>query len=202
MRSCELCDEKAHYRDRISGVYLCLEHSRFEVVAPRRQTDITPLELRQATPSDRGTIEALCLYFWGETVVDCFDQQYDVLACPAILACKGRIPVGLASYAIEAELDAAVLVVLNVLPEVQGQGLGRALIDATCDRARESNLRCILVVTSNDDLPALGLYQRYGFRIRHIVTGRIAEHHGGEVPGFAAIPVRDEIQLVYELRDR
>ena len=201
MRSCELCDEKAHYRDRSSGMYLCLEHSRFEVVGPRRQTDVTPLELRQATLSDRDTIEALCLYFWGETVVDCFDQQYDVLACPAILACESGRPVGLASYAIEAELDAVVLVVLNVLPEVQGQGLGRALIDATCERARESNSRRILVVTSNDDLPALGLYQRCGFHIRHVVPGRIAKHHGGDVPGFAGIPVRDEIQLVYELRD-
>ena len=201
MRSCEFCDGKAHYRDRSSGEYLCLEHSRFEVVAPRRQTNSTSLELRQATPSDRGTIETLCLFFWGETVVDCFDQKYDVLACPAILACEGKRPLGLASYAIEAKLDAVVLIVLNVLPEVQGQGLGRALIDATCDRARESNLGRILVVTSNDDLPALGLYQRYGFRIRHVAPGRIAEHHGGDVPGFAGIPVRDEIQMVYELRD-
>ena len=57
----------------------------------------------------------------------------------------------------------------------------------------------LLVVTSNDDLPALALYQRYGFRIREVIPGRIAQEHSGELPGFFGIPVRDEIQMTYEL---
>jgi ribosomal protein S18 acetylase RimI-like enzyme len=58
----------------------------------------------------------------------------------------------------------------------------------------------ILVATSNDDLPALALYQRHGFRILEIIPGRIAEDHGGEFPGFAGIPVRDEVRLEYRFK--
>jgi GNAT superfamily N-acetyltransferase len=201
MPRCEFCDEKAQFRERSSGLYLCLQHARLEVVAPQRQAAIAPLELRLATPSDYPTIEAMCLYFWGETEFDCFDRQYDVLACPTILAYKDDRAVGMASYAIEEELKAMILVVLNVLPDSQGQGRGRALLDAVCDRARDHNLRRIQVVTSNDDLPALSLYQRYGFRMSRVIPGRVTEHHGGELSGFAGIPVRDEIQLAFELKE-
>jgi ribosomal protein S18 acetylase RimI-like enzyme len=87
------------------------------------------------------------------------------------------------------------LVVLHILPDHQGQGGGWALLDALRDEAEEQGLGRMLVVTSNDDLPALALYQRYGFRIAEIIPGRIAQEHGGEFPGFAGIAVRDEIRL-------
>ncbi|NIV33275.1 MAG: GNAT family N-acetyltransferase, partial [Anaerolineae bacterium] len=61
------------------------------------------------------------------------------------------------------------------------------------------DLARILVATTNDDLPALALYQRYGFRIIEIVTGRVAADHGAELVGFAGIPVRDEVRLEYHL---
>ena len=118
--------------------------------------------------------------------------------------------VGAASYAVEEAWKAGVLVMLNVLPDYQGRGGGRALLDAVREEAKGRGLARILVATSNDDLPALALYQRYGFRITEIVTGRVAEHHGvelaggerlapGELGGFAGIPVRDEVRLEYEL---
>ena len=53
----------------------------------------------------------------------------------------------------------------------------------------------VIVATTNDDLPALALYQRYGFRVTEVIPGGVAAHHGGEFPGFAGIPVRDEIRL-------
>jgi hypothetical protein len=38
-----------------------------------------------------------------------------------------------------------------------------------------------------------------GFIISGVVVGRMLEHHGGEEPGFAGIPVRDEIRMELEL---
>jgi ribosomal protein S18 acetylase RimI-like enzyme len=67
------------------------------------------------------------------------------------------------------------------------------------DEAARRRLERITVVTSNDDLPALALYQRYGFRLTEVIPGRIAQDHGGEFSGFAGIPVRDEIRLEYRL---
>ena len=161
-----------------------------------------PLTIRPASPADYHRIEELALYFWDETVVDCFDRQFDVMACPAYLACDGERIVGAAPFAVEEAWGAVVLVMLNVLPGYQGRGGGRSLLDAVHQEARERGLARSLVVTTNDDLPALALYQRYGFRIVEILAGRVAKDHGGAFDGFAGIPVRDEIRLEYQLPAR
>ena len=200
MRSCAFCGGKARYRDRQTGQYICLAHARLEVVAVGRRTPAPPLAIRPATAADEARIEELSLYFWDETEVDCFDRQYDVLACPAFVACDGDEVVGVASYAVEEAWDAIVLVMFNSLPGHQGRGGGAALLDALRSEVAERGLGRILVPTSNDDLPALAFYQRYGFRFLEIVPGRIAEDHGGEFPGLAGIPVRDEVRLEYRLQ--
>lgn len=200
MTRCAFCGAKAQYRDSLTNQHICLEHARLEVVSTRRDTPAQPLTIRPAIASDAALIEALTLHFWDETEVGCFDRQYDVLACPAFLACEGEEVVGLASYALQPEWGAIVLVVLNVMPGFQGRGGGRSLLDAVCQEAVRIELGRVIVATSNDDLPALSLYQRYGFRITEVIPGSLAAHHGGELPGFAGIPVRDEIRLAYELR--
>lgn len=199
MSVCAHCSQRAMYRDRSTGLALCLEHARLEVVAAGHNATEPALGIRRAEEGDSVRIGELSLYFWDETVVDCFDRQYDIVACPAFVACEGDEVVGLASYAVEERWDAVVLVVLNILPGYQGRGGGRALLNAVRGEAARLGLTKLLVVTSNDDLPALALYQRYGFRIRDVIPGRIAEEHGGELPGFSGIPVRDEIRLAYEL---
>jgi len=199
MSMCAHCSQKAMYRDRNTGLTLCLEHARLEVAAAGHHATEPALGIRRAAEGDSARIAELSLYFWDETVVHCFDCQYDVVVCPAFVACDGDEVVGLASYAVEEGWDAVVLVALNVLPAYQGRGGGRALIDAVRGEAARLGLTKLLVVTSNDDLPALALYQRYGFRIREVIPGRIAQEHGGELPGFFGIPVRDEIRLAYEM---
>jgi GNAT superfamily N-acetyltransferase len=202
MTSCAFCEGKPQYRDRQTGQALCLEHARLGVVAARRRSSGPALAIRPATATDTGHIEELSLYFWDEVEVDCFDRQYDVLHCPAFVACDGDAVVGLASYTVETEWDAVVLVVLNVLPGYQGRGAGSALIDSVCDEAARRGLKRVIVVTSNDDLLVLALYQRYGFYITEVIPGRIAHDHGGAFPGFAGIKVRDEIRLAYEVQGK
>ena len=190
---CALCEEKAQYRCARTGKYVCPEHARFEVVARRERGREESLLIRAATARDLTRIEELALYFWGETEVDCFDRTYNVLQLPAYVACANEEVVGLLSYAIEGE--ELVIVMLNVLPEYQGHGAGRSLLQAAIEEARRHGLSRILVTTSNDDLPALYLYQSCGFAIFEVVPGRIAKHHGEEIAGFGGIGVRDEIRL-------
>lgn len=196
MISCTYCNDNAFYRDRKSGVNLCLAHARLEVTGPRGNAPRPPLTIRPAAPADRQRIAELARYFWDETEVECFDRSYQVDALPAHVACDGEEVVGLASYACEE--DKNVLVMLNVLPQWQGRGVARRLITAVVETARADGAARLLVATSNDDLPALGLYQRFGFVITGVLAGRLVEHHGSVEPGFAGIPVRDEIQM--ELR--
>ena len=192
---CALCDNKPQYRDRHTGQYLCLEHARLEVVFAGGQSPHRPLAVRPATAADYDRVRELALYFWDETKVECFGREYDLVACPAFLACDSGDVVGLASYAVEPDWDAVVLVMLNLLPAFQGRGGGSALVAAVIDGAARLQRARVLVATSNDDLVALALYQQHGFHLVELLPGAIARHHGGELVGFAGIPVRDEIRL-------
>lgn len=192
---CAFCGAKPQYRDRHTGQYLCLEHARLDVIAAGGQPARTPLAIRPATAADCDRIKELALYFWDETEVDCFGREYDVLACPAFVACDGDDVVGLASYAVEPDWDAVVLVMLNVLPACQDRDGGGALLAALANEAARLERARILVATSNDDLLALAFYQRRGFHLLELIPGLVAQHHGGELVGFAGIAVRDEIRL-------
>ena len=55
---------------------------------------------------------------------------------------------------------------LYVVPERRGRGLGRALLEATMQHARERGARRIDLNTSEDDVAARALYQRLGFTNR------------------------------------
>jgi len=196
MNSCAYCDASAVYRDRRNGAYLCSVHARLEVTGPRGEAPRPPLTIRPATPADRARIVELADYFWGEAEVECFGRSYQVATLPAYVVCDEDVIVGIASYAREG--DAINLVMLNVLPRWQGRGVARGLIAAVVELARAEGAERLIVTTTNDDLPALELYQRAGFTITEALVGGLLEHHGGVEAGFAGIPVRDEIRM--ELR--
>lgn len=55
---------------------------------------------------------------------------------------------------------------LYVAPALRGQGLGRALLDAAMEHARERGARHIDLNTSEEDVAARALYERTGFTNR------------------------------------
>jgi len=202
MATCAYCDANAIYHDDRSNSYLCLAHARLEVTRPRGATPRPPLTVRPATPTDCPRIVELAGYFWGEVEVECFDRTHRVDELPAYVACDDDEIVGVACYTFEnengGEGKTINLVMLNVLPRWQGRGAAHELIAAVINLGRAEGAKRVIVATTNDDLPVLGLYQRMGFTITEVLVGRLVEHHGGVEPGFAGIPVRDEIRL--ELR--
>jgi ribosomal protein S18 acetylase RimI-like enzyme len=63
------------------------------------------------------------------------------------------------------ELD-AYLEELYVVPERRGEGLGRALLDAAMQAARDAGATHIDLGTSEDDVAAIALYESAGFTNR------------------------------------
>ena len=59
--------------------------------------------------------------------------------------------------------DAAWLISMWVSPEVRGQGVGEALIDAVIEWARVSGARRVLLDVGDHNQPAIALYARKGF---------------------------------------
>jgi ribosomal protein S18 acetylase RimI-like enzyme len=76
------------------------------------------------------------------------------------------------------------------------KGIARLLIDHAEKEARSTNVNKLTVRTSNDNIPALALYQQKGFKIAAVRLDALIEHHGGrEIKGWHGIPARDEFTL-------
>jgi ribosomal protein S18 acetylase RimI-like enzyme len=82
----------------------------------------------------------------------------------------GELPDGIALFrlrpAIWTEGLDAYLEELYVAPERRGEGIGRALLEATMDAAREAGAVRIDLGTSVDDTAAIALYESCGFTNR------------------------------------
>jgi ribosomal protein S18 acetylase RimI-like enzyme len=92
------------------------------------------------------------------------------------------------------------IVTLNSLQ--QGIGIGSALVDTVRQLAIAQGCRRLWLITTNDNLPALGFYQKKGFHLVRVYPGMVdaSRKVKPQIPllGMNGIPIRDEIEL--ELR--
>jgi GNAT superfamily N-acetyltransferase len=108
-------------------------------------------------------------------------------------------PIGLVTFHMQD--SACELVTLDSMR--RGEGVGGALIGAVvseCSEQKRSRLWC---VTTNDNMPALEFYQKRGFRIVAVHPGAVekARKLKPSIPlwGIESIPIRDEIELEFQL---
>jgi GNAT superfamily N-acetyltransferase len=81
----------------------------------------------------------------------------------------------------------------------EGQGLGTKLIDNVIEEARARKCTRLVLITTNDNLHAIGFYQKRGFQMAAIHRGAVDEARkikpGISKIGAHGIPLRDEIEL-------
>ena len=114
----------------------------------------------------------------------------------AALDASGRI-VGHAAWRREPD-GGAYLVSIDAEPS--GAGIGSALLTAVESAARDAGCVRLVLDTTNDNLEALGFYQRRGFRIVAVRPGAVDEARRTLKPtipelGASGIPMRDELTL-------
>ena len=85
-----------------------------------------------------------------------------------------------------------------------GRGVGSALVGAFLDEARRRGAGRVWVVTTNDNLDALRLYQRRGFRLVELRAGAVDDARRTLKPSIGevaenGIPIRDELELALDL---
>lgn len=99
------------------------------------------------------------------------------------------------------------LVEVTCLVVASGQrhrGIGRALLDAAVAALAAEGARRVWLVTTNDNLVALRLYEQAGFRLTALRPGAVDEARRtlkpsiGEI-GDNGIPIHDELELELEL---
>lgn len=81
----------------------------------------------------------------------------------------------------------------------EGQGIGTMLLRKVIEEARSRKCRRVFLITTNDNLYALGFYQRRDFELVTVYRGAVDELRktkpGISVIGQNHIPLRDEIEL-------
>ena len=136
---------------------------------------------------------------WGSRLVVSRGNLHDAAALPGFFACHHERIIGLATYHIVG--PACELVTLD--SDVEGIGVGSALITAVRTAALAANCRRLWLITTNDNLPALRFYQKRGFRITAVHPNALAYSRQlkPQIPliGLDGIPLRDEIELEMSL---
>jgi GNAT superfamily N-acetyltransferase len=106
----------------------------------------------------------------------------------------GRLA-GVATWLLEGPV--MYLATLNNISDQRGVGI--ALLDAMTVLGREKGSALLRVIVTNDNLNALGFYQRRGFRIIGVYPGAIDTIRtmlpSVPIVGANRIPIRDEIEL-------
>jgi ribosomal protein S18 acetylase RimI-like enzyme len=131
-------------------------------------------------------------------------EHVDVLALPGLGAWYDDQLVGVATWTVERDPLLAELAVLAVDSGVRGQGVGGMLTEAAAAAATEAGCSTIWLLTTNDNLDALRLYQRHGFRLVEVRFGAVDESRRlkPSIPlvGAHGIPMHDELILERLLR--
>jgi ribosomal protein S18 acetylase RimI-like enzyme len=156
----------------------------------------TPVRVRGAVPADAAWIAGVLEKRWARTLILADGRSFDAPRLPVLVAGERE---GLAIY--EVAGDHAELVVLQAL--VSRRGVGTALLAELAARVGRLGTRSLRLSTTNDNLDALRLYQRRGFRLAEVRPGAIDAYRVVKpaiaLVGSYGIPVRDELRLALEL---
>lgn len=152
-------------------------------------------EIRRTRPEDREWVERLTRNHWGGPSVVVHGVTYHPHDLEGFVARSNGEMLGLLTFVI----DGSSLEIVSLISVSEGQGVGSALLQAAIAEAGKAGCRRVWVITTNDNLPALGFYQKRGFRIAAVHRGAIERSRRlkPEIPevGLDGIPMRDELEL-------
>ena len=160
------------------------------------------LEIKPITDTDRTWIQELLQTYWGSTWVVSRGRLHQADQLPGFVAELWGQKVGLVTYHLAG--DQTEIVTLNSLVERQGAGI--ALAEAVRQVAQTAGCRRLWLITTNDNLTALGFYQKRGFVLVQLHPNAVEQSRQlkPEIPriGQNGIPIRDEIELELPLTAR
>lgn len=145
---------------------------------------------------DKTAFLALMMRHWGSHRMMIGLRVYDCAELPllGLFSAKGE-PLAVASWAMDSEI--AVLCALHALSP--GQGAAVQMLDAVKAAAKAKGAVKLRAMLTNDNLPAMGFYQKQGFRFSGLYVEAI-DHYRSVIPtiiktGHQDIPVRDALEL-------
>jgi GNAT superfamily N-acetyltransferase len=150
---------------------------------------------RRSQAEDTAQIREFWREHWGADFVVAHGEVYRPEDVEGLVALDEGQWVGLVTYAMrEAGCEIVTIDSLH-----SGQGIGSHLIEEVAAQARRAGCQRIFLTTTNDNLHALGFYQKRGFVLSALRAGALAQSRKlkPSIPllGMNGIPLRDEIEL-------
>lgn len=162
---------------------------------PHRPLASLPLQVRALNAEDRQWVEQTIKEDWGDPFVVAHGKVYHPQNLPGFVAILKGKRVGLLTYTFENE-SCEIITLNSTRP---GIGIGSVLIQSVAQAARDANCKRLWLITTNDNLHALGFYQKRGFAL--VAIHRNAVDHarllkpGIPLLGNDQIPLHDELEL-------
>ena len=157
--------------------------------------------MRPYGPGDRRWAEGLLEENMGGSRVARLGELIDPVGLPGLVAERDGERLGLLTYIVHGDQ----FEVLSLHCRVWNVGGGGALLEAAAELAAGRGCRRLWLVTTNDNLHALGFYQRRGLRLGALHAGAVDRDRAlkpelPEVNPDNRIPVRDLLELELDLR--
>jgi GNAT superfamily N-acetyltransferase len=157
--------------------------------------------VRPYAPGDRRWAEALLEEDMGTTRAVRLGEVLEPAALPGLVAERDGERIGLLTYLVDGDQ----FEVLSLHSRVENAGAGSALLQAAATLAAGRGCRRLWLVTTNDNLHALGFYQRRGLRLCALHAGALERDRAlkpelPEVNPGNGIPMRDLLELELPLQ--
>ena len=155
--------------------------------------------MRRLTPDDLPRLRQFWIEHWGGEEMVTRGNVYRPEQLDGFVIEDEREWLGLVTFIVTG--DECEVTSLNSLREAQG--IGTSLINAVVEEARKHGYKRVFFITTNDNLNALGFYQKRGFELVAVYRGAVNESRkikpGIPLIGYNNIPLRDEIELEMNL---
>lgn len=153
------------------------------------------MDIRWIDPASRERINALIVRQWYTMQMVVHGESIDLGSADGYYACEGDEIVGLITYRTAGnEME-----ILSLDSFQEGRGIGTGLLETVVAEARETGIRRIMLVTTNDNLAALRFYQKRGFDMCRFCRNALdqARKIKPEIPltGMDGILLKHEIEL-------
>ena len=149
---------------------------------------------------DQAWVKNLVEHSWGDARVVVHGEIFQADLLPGFIAKLGPEIIGLLTYFIR-DLQCEVISLDSL---IEDRGVGSALLRAVSQVAILLGCKRLWLVTTNDNLHALGFYQRKGFVLCGLRPGAVDKSRliKPSIPLVAqnGIPIRDEIELEIDPR--
>ena len=153
------------------------------------------LKINNIRDSDLVPVLEIVTRLWGDTIMVVHGDVFHIADQPGLIAVLEDQIVGILHYQIR-DQECEILTLTSL---IEGQGIGSALLREIETIAQTASCEKLSLITTNDNLHALGFYQRRGFHLAALYPGQVTRTREikPSIPlvGDHNIPIRDELKL-------